>query len=96
MIKQVGSRDNEAFRPLVEQLGQVPADADETTLKNLVSLKDLLPAQTTSFYRYSGSLTTPKCNQIVTWTVFDNPVVVSEQQASKATHRVYFFRLDSI
>ncbi|EFX88009.1 alpha-carbonic anhydrase [Daphnia pulex] len=75
--------DNDAFRPLVEQLSEVPADGDETTLKNLVSLKDLLPAQTTSFYRYSGSLTTPKCNQIVTWTVFDNPLVISEQQLKK-------------
>jgi carbonic anhydrase len=60
----------------------VPADGDETTLKNLVSLKDLLPAQTTLFYRYSGSLTTPKCDQIVTWTVFDNSLVISEQQVS--------------
>jgi carbonic anhydrase len=48
-----------------------------------VSLKDLLPAETKSFYRYSGSLTTPKCNQIVIWTVFDNPVAISEQQASR-------------
>jgi carbonic anhydrase len=60
----------------------VPADADETILNNLVSFKDLLPAQTKSFYRYSGSLTTPKCNQIVIWTVFDDPVAISEQQAT--------------
>ncbi len=66
----------------MEQLSEVPAGGDETTLNNLVSLQDLLPAQTTSFYRYSGSLTTPKCNQIVTWTVFDNPLVISEQQVS--------------
>jgi carbonic anhydrase len=66
----------------VEQLSEVPAGGDETTLNNLVSLQDLLPEQTTSFYRYSGSLTTPKCNQIVTWTVFDNPLVISEQQVS--------------
>jgi carbonic anhydrase len=66
----------------VEQLSEVPAGGDETTLNNLVSLQDLLPEQTTSFYRYSGSLTTPKCNQIVTWTVFDDPLVISEQQVS--------------
>lgn len=64
----------------MEQLSEVPAGGDETTLNNLVSLQDLLPTQTTSFYRYSGSLTTPKCNQIVTWTVFDDPLVISEQQ----------------
>ena len=31
-------------------------------------------------YRYRGSLTTPQCNEIVIWTVIDNPIVVSEQK----------------
>jgi carbonic anhydrase len=65
---------------LVDQLGEVIDAGTETTLASLVSLKDLLPRQTTSFYRYSGSLTTPNCDEMVIWTVFDNPVKISEQQ----------------
>ena len=88
LFQQIGARDNEFFRPVIDQLSDVHAAGDETILTNLVSfvlvrhLSDLLPKQTSSFYRYSGSLTTPFCQQIVIWTVFDNPVEVSEKQAS--------------
>ena len=82
LFQQIGARDNEFFRPVIDQLSDVHAAGDETILTNLVSFKDLLPKQTSSFYRYSGSLTTPFCQQIVIWTVFDNPVEVSEKQAS--------------
>jgi carbonic anhydrase len=64
----------------MNQLGEVTDSGTETTLTSLVSLKDLLPRQTTSFYRYSGSLTTPNCDETVIWTVFDNPVKISEKQ----------------
>ncbi|XP_045033331.1 carbonic anhydrase 2 [Daphnia magna] len=80
---QVGSSDNEFLQPLVDQLGEVIADHNETTLTDLVSFKDLLPRQTSSFYRYNGSLTTPNCQQIVIWTVFDTPVEISERQLAK-------------
>jgi carbonic anhydrase len=81
-VTQIGPGENPFFRPVVDQLGDVLRNHDETVLTNLVSFKDLLPKQTTSFYRYSGSLTTPFCQQIVIWTVFDTPVEVSEKQAS--------------
>jgi carbonic anhydrase len=81
-VTQIGPGENPFFRPVVEQLGDVLQNHDETILTNLVSFKDLLPKQTTSFYRYSGSLTTPFCQQIVIWTVFDTPIEVSEKQAS--------------
>ncbi|XP_046637024.1 carbonic anhydrase 2-like [Daphnia pulicaria] len=79
----VGPNDNAFFQPLVEQLDSVITSQLETTLTNLVSFTNLLPRQTTSFYRYSGSLTTPLCNEIVIWTVFDNPIQISEKQLAK-------------
>jgi len=45
-------------------------------------LQDLLPPDTNTFYRYSGSLTTPTCNEVVTWTVFREPISISENQVS--------------
>jgi len=35
------------------------------------------------YYRYNGGLTTPTCNEVVTWTVFKKAIVISEAQASE-------------
>ena len=56
-------------------------------MKN-VSLNYLLPLQTDAFFRYNGSLTTPSCNEIVFWTVFQTPVFVSEKQV---LYIMYFY-----
>lgn len=47
---------------------------------NLQSL--LPPNSTTHFYRYKGSLTTPACNEVVTWTVFKNYATISKAQVN--------------
>ena len=44
------------------------------------AMQDLLPKKRDIFYRYSGSLTTPTCDQSVTWTVFKQPISLSEEQ----------------
>ncbi|KAM7436552.1 hypothetical protein ABFA07_013710 [Porites harrisoni] len=40
----------------------------------------MLPASKSDYYRYDGSLTTPTCNEVVTWTVFKDPVKISKRQ----------------
>jgi hypothetical protein len=45
-----------------------------------LDLDDILPEDFQSFYRYSGSLTTPRCDEVVTWTVFSNPNFMSSAQ----------------
>ncbi len=34
-------------------------------------LADIIPESISSYYRYSGSLTTPPCDEIVMWNVVD-------------------------
>merc|ERR1712093_709889 len=36
-----------------------------------------------SYYRYQGGLTTPTCNEIVTWTVFSESTKISTAQADE-------------
>lgn len=44
-----------------------------------VHLNDFLPDDQTAF-RYQGSLTTPPCSEIVTWTVLTHPVTATPEQ----------------
>lgn len=49
----------------------------------LLTPADFLPQSSSAlkdFYRYEGSLTTPMCNEVVVWTVFEGPVEVSSDQ----------------
>ncbi|XP_013787426.1 carbonic anhydrase 6-like, partial [Limulus polyphemus] len=45
-----------------------------------LTLKSVLPQQTTPFYRYSGSLTTPPCSEVILWTVLADPVKIGKTE----------------
>ena len=46
------------------------------------SIEELLPERPDEYYRYKGSLTTPPCHPTVLWTVFRNPVQISQEQVT--------------
>ncbi|XP_066977821.1 uncharacterized protein [Macrobrachium rosenbergii] len=78
ILMEIGSSNNK-LQHIIDGLAKVK-HADEQTSITPFALKDLLPANVKDFYRYSGSLTTPTCNEIVTWTVFKEAIKVSSQQ----------------
>uniref|UniRef100_A0A8C3RY60 Alpha-carbonic anhydrase domain-containing protein n=1 Tax=Chelydra serpentina TaxID=8475 RepID=A0A8C3RY60_CHESE len=45
-------------------------------------LNNLLPsvAKLSKYYRYQGSLTTPDCTEVVVWTLFEEPIPISQSQ----------------
>uniref|UniRef100_A0A8C4EPD1 protein-tyrosine-phosphatase n=1 Tax=Dicentrarchus labrax TaxID=13489 RepID=A0A8C4EPD1_DICLA len=76
---QVGGKDNPAVDPIIHGLKGVVHHEKETVLEPFV-LKDLLPSSLGSYYRYTGSLTTPPCSKVVEWIIFNRPIYVSYKQ----------------
>ncbi|KAK9872126.1 hypothetical protein WA026_016178 [Henosepilachna vigintioctopunctata] len=71
-------KDNEMLQPIVQQIDKIIKykQMADITINPLT----LLPKNVMNFYRYQGSLTTPNCNDVVVWTIFDEIEKVSEKQ----------------
>lgn len=72
-------KSNADFNPIVNALTRInnTNQAQEIEYK---SLKDLLPNMLTSFYTYSGSLTTPPCYQVVNWIIMSDRLYLNAKQ----------------
>ncbi|XP_006899691.1 PREDICTED: carbonic anhydrase 12 [Elephantulus edwardii] len=58
------------------------------------NIEELLPQKPDEYYRYRGSLTTPPCNPTVIWTVFRNPVQISQEQLLALETALYCTQID--
>ncbi|XP_076012652.1 receptor-type tyrosine-protein phosphatase gamma isoform X2 [Genypterus blacodes] len=76
---ELGQTDNPAVDPIIQGLKGVVHHEKETNLRSFV-LRDLLPSSLDSYYRYTGSLTTPPCSKVVEWIIFSRPVYLSHTQ----------------
>ncbi|CAL4131801.1 unnamed protein product, partial [Meganyctiphanes norvegica] len=72
--------ENPIFSAITDALSSVTDTDEETTVSFSKSLSSLLPYEKSYFARYSGSLTTPTCNEVVTWTVFTTTVGIGYEQ----------------
>ncbi|PIX04778.1 MAG: carbonic anhydrase, partial [Gallionellales bacterium CG_4_8_14_3_um_filter_54_18] len=45
--------------------------------------------ESTAYYRFSGSLTTPPCSEGVIWLVMKQPVTASKEQIEKFAHAMH-------
>ena len=62
--------------------------SEPTVLNNKVLMGDLMP-ENRSYFRFSGSLTTPPCSEGVRWLIIKTPMTVSKEQIKafeKAVH----------
>ncbi|CAG5117708.1 unnamed protein product [Candidula unifasciata] len=78
---EIDINPNPAYTEIVKKLPEITEPGSRTKITT-IPLKRLLPTDLQHFYRYEGSLTTPPCNETVTWTVFKTPVQISEDQIS--------------
>jgi len=77
---ELSDNDNPNLKPLIDIIPSI-VDKDATAdLASNLAYENLLPADTSNFYRYTGGLTTPTCNEIVTWTVFRDTLPISKAQ----------------
>ena len=71
-----GGSDNDAYESIIDGLRDIKAQGSSAEIKAF-DMSKLMPHDLDEFFRYEGGLTTPTCNEIVTWTVF----------------KVFFFRI---
>ena len=76
-VPVVAGKENALIKTLWQN---VPAPGKENRVEGIkINPADLLPSDR-SFYRFPGSLTTPDCNEVVTWYVMKTPIEFSESQ----------------
>nr|WLG17491.1 alpha-carbonic anhydrase [Haliotis discus hannai] len=76
---EIGDTSHPGIQKIVDALPSVTAK-DATTSVTAFMLNELLPSSFDEFYRYSGSLTTPDCNEVVTWSVFPQTIKITAAQ----------------
>ncbi|XP_031557488.1 uncharacterized protein LOC116294102 [Actinia tenebrosa] len=72
------NKDNLALNGIISRLQNCSCKGDSIIIPSF-SVKSLLPKDITQFYRYSGSLTTPQCNDSE-WLLFHETAPISERQ----------------
>ncbi len=85
-VPVVAGKENPVIKTLWKH---IPPPGKENKVEGAkINPADLLPADR-SFYRFPGSLTTPICNEVVTWYVMKNPIELSEGQIQEYRKRYH-------
>ncbi|XP_063312665.1 carbonic anhydrase 4-like [Pelobates fuscus] len=73
--------NNTKYDGIINGLNMITSKGSIANVTNL-RLVDLIPEsrELELYYRYNGSLTTPNCDEIVTWTLFPNTIKLSKGQ----------------
>ncbi|KAK5649839.1 hypothetical protein RI129_000868 [Pyrocoelia pectoralis] len=79
-LYQVSDRNNENYGRIVNVLPNVKEPNTNATIYNFPELQKLIVKDTSVYYVYGGSLTTPPCNEAVTWIEFTDTVPIAPNQ----------------
>jgi carbonic anhydrase len=79
VLIEVGEHNAE-FQKIIHSLNHIALKGQVADLKEALDYKALFPANTTDYWTYQGSLTTPPCTECVQWVVYKQPIQVSQQQ----------------
>uniref|UniRef100_A0A8C5HMD6 Carbonic anhydrase n=1 Tax=Gouania willdenowi TaxID=441366 RepID=A0A8C5HMD6_GOUWI len=78
--------------PIIAALGRVQNNGSTTVIPNF-RLSDVIPSsrELHNYYRYVGSITTPGCEQAVTWTLFHKTLAISSRQLDAIVKQCRFW-----
>ncbi|XP_007895370.1 carbonic anhydrase 9 isoform X2 [Callorhinchus milii] len=76
---EVGPQENEHYNHIFKKLEDITEEGSKVSIPGF-DIKNLLPRQLGHYFRYSGSLTTPPCDQTVNWTIFKDTIQISQLQ----------------
>nr|WBW70110.1 venom protein [Lampona murina] len=79
VLFKLDDKDNPDLKPIIDKLDDVRKEGTSAEMDDF-SLQSLLPDDLMPYYRYQGSLTTPPCYEVVTWTVFKDFASISQSQ----------------
>uniref|UniRef100_A0ABM5F1Q4 Carbonic anhydrase n=1 Tax=Pogona vitticeps TaxID=103695 RepID=A0ABM5F1Q4_9SAUR len=84
--------DNTNYNTIIAGLKNISRPEEYVDLASTFPLSNLLPnmALLSKYYRYKGSLTTPTCDEVVVWTVFEEPIPISKPQLNAFASTLYF------
>uniref|UniRef100_A0ACB8FYX7 Uncharacterized protein n=1 Tax=Sphaerodactylus townsendi TaxID=933632 RepID=A0ACB8FYX7_9SAUR len=89
---QVSEMDNTNYNTIVAGLKNISRAGVSVDLASTFPLSNLLPNMglLSKYYRYKGSLTTPGCEEVVVWTVFEEQIPISKPQLNAFVSTLYF------
>uniref|UniRef100_A0A3B1IP32 Carbonic anhydrase n=1 Tax=Astyanax mexicanus TaxID=7994 RepID=A0A3B1IP32_ASTMX len=88
---EVSPRENKQLNKIIDALGRVRYNGNSTDIRGF-QLGDLLISleNFSGYYRYAGSLTTPSCDEAIIWTLFKQPIPVSQDQLNIIIRQMLF------
>ncbi|XP_077164324.1 carbonic anhydrase 15-like isoform X2 [Paroedura picta] len=89
---KMSETDNTNYDTIVAGLKNITQPGLSIDLASTFPLSILLPnmAFLSKYYRYKGSLTTPGCEEVVSWTVFEEQIPISKPQFNAFINTVYY------
>ncbi|XP_043479644.1 carbonic anhydrase 2-like isoform X1 [Leptopilina heterotoma] len=83
---QLQEEANPRLVPILKVLPDLQWNNSQVSVNSYLTLSSLMPSNVEVFYTYKGSLTTPPCNEAVTWIIFPTAVPISLRQLNKFRH----------